>query len=156
MKILISYFYKIRFMKPYMVPLSTCCFDPKWFHKSNGHKYIYKDKNGVYNGLRAEPFVPGEECEGLCRGPENCDTGNSNTCAFLANYRKQLDKLDFNNIMQRFERIGNLIKEKESFKEEPICVLIVYETPSNPCSERRVIKQWFKEHGVEVEEFDSI
>lgn len=32
MKILISYFYQIRFFKPNMIPLSTAAFDPKWFH----------------------------------------------------------------------------------------------------------------------------
>lgn len=39
MKIYTSYFYMVRFMKPYMIPLSTAKFDPAWFHKELGHKY---------------------------------------------------------------------------------------------------------------------
>ena len=29
-----SYFYKIRFMKPYMIPLSTAVFNPKWYFQN--------------------------------------------------------------------------------------------------------------------------
>jgi len=31
--------------------------------------------------------------------------------------------------------------------------LLVYETPQNPCSERVVIQQWFKDHGMEIKEW---
>ena len=31
MKIYISYFYAVRFFKPYQIPMSTAVWDPKWW-----------------------------------------------------------------------------------------------------------------------------
>lgn len=154
MKIMTSYFYQIRNMKKNYIPLSTAVFDPKWFHQNKGHSFQFKDKNGVWNGLRAEPFVPGETCEGLCRGPETCNYLGPHTCAFLKAYRQQLDQLDYNETIQRFEKLGEQIQEAEGFKEEPILVLILHEKWDNPCSERWPIQTWFKDHGYEIEEFN--
>lgn len=148
-----SYFYQIRFFTPNMIPLSTAVWDPKWFHQNRDQKYQWKDKNGVWNGLRAEPFAPGPSCEGLCRGPEYCNNGNPQMCEFLREYRKQLDKLDFKEIIQRIYNIGKAVQEKEGFTEEPVIVFIVHEAFTNPCSERWVIRDWFKDHGYFVEEF---
>ena len=61
MEIYTSYFYQVRFMKPYHIPLSTAVWDPKWFHANRGQDYHFKDKNGVYNGLRAPVFAPGKD-----------------------------------------------------------------------------------------------
>ena len=155
MKIMTSYFYQIRHMKQNYIPLSTAVWDPKWFHQGKGNSFQWKDKNGVWNGLRAEPFVPGEVCEGLCRGPEVCNALGPHTCGFLKTYRrKQLDLLDFNDIINRFESLGNQIKEIEGFEEEPILVLIFHEKYDNPCSERWPVQQWFKDHGWDIEEFN--
>lgn len=154
MKIMTSYFYQIRNMKPNYIPLSTAVWDPKWFHQGQGHGFQYKDKNGIWNGLRAEPFVPNETCEGLCRGPETCNYLGPHTCAFLKTYRAQLDKLDYNDIIQRFEELGEQIQKTEGFEEEPILVLILHEKYDNPCSERWPIQAWFKDHGYEIEEFN--
>ena len=155
MKIYTSYFYQVRFMKPYMIPLSTARFDPKWYHQNKGQGYVWKDKNGVYNGLRAEPFAPDASCEGLCRGKENCETGSPQTCLFLKTYRYQLDQLDYNNIISRCERIGNYVKALEGFNEEPVIILLVHEAYNNPCSERKVIQDWFASHGQEVLEWHA-
>lgn len=148
-----SYFYQIRFMKSNYIPLSTAAWDPKWFHQNKGHSFQWKDKNGVWNGLRAEPFVPGEKCEGLCRGPETCGEGNPKYCRFLQEYRKQLDELDFKEIIQRIYNLGIKVQEKEGFTEEPIIVFIFHEAFTNPCSERWVVREWFKDNGYPVEEF---
>lgn len=153
LKIYTSYFYRIRFMKPYHIPLSTAVWDPKWFHQNQGQDFVWKDKNGVYNGLRAPVFAPGPMCEGLCRGPENCLTGSPQSCLFLNTYRYQLEQLDFENIISRCEKIGNHIKSIENFSEEPVIILIVHEAPTNPCSERKPIQDWFMSHGKEVKEW---
>ena len=153
MKIYTSYFYQVRFMKPYMIPLSTAYFDPKWFFDFKKQGYVWKDKNGVYNGLRAPMFAPGPMCEGLCRGSEDCDTHNPNECLFLKTYRYQLDKLDYEDILKRCKRIADKIKNLEKFEEEPIIIFLVHEAPQNPCSERRVIQEWFASHGMEIEEW---
>ena len=153
MKILTSYFYQIRNMKQNYIPLSTAVWDPKWFHQNKGNSYQWKDKNGVWNGLRAEPFVPSEACEGLCRGPETCMAYGPQTCSFLKTYYNQLEQLDFQEIISRFETLGNQIKEVEGFKEEPILVLIFHEKYDNPCSERWPVQNWFKAHDYPIEEF---
>ena len=142
-------------MKPYMIPLSTACFDPKWFHQNKSQEYVWKDKNGVYNGLRAPVFAPGPLCEGLCRGLEVCATSSAQSCLFLKTYRYQLDQLDFNDVLQRCERIGKYIQSLENFPEEPVIMLLVHEAPQNPCSERRVIQEWFAANGKEVREWQK-
>lgn len=149
MEIYTSYFYQVRFMKPYMIPLSTAIWGPKWFKQGNP----WKDKNGVWNGLRAEVFAPGPLCEGLCRGPETCETRSPQSCLFLNTYRYQLDQLDFNDVIARCERMGNYVKSLENFSEEPVIMLLVHEAPQNPCSERRVIQEWFAANGNKVVEW---
>lgn len=151
MKIYTSYFYQVRNFKRHMIPLSTAVWDPKWFHQHV--MTVYKDKNGVYNGLRLEEFAPkNHECHGL----DHCTAPIRGDCNFLKSYRQQLDELNFDNIMELFSQIWKTINEWEHFGEEvePVIVLLVYESPDNPCSERRIIQEWFKDHGVIVEEFD--
>lgn len=104
--------------------------------------------------MRAEPFVPDQTCEGLCRGSETCSYLGPHTCSFLKTYRAQLDKLDFQEIMERFAAIGQKIQEAEGFKEEPVFVLLFHEKYDNLCSERWPVQAWFKDHGIEVEEFN--
>jgi len=140
-------------MKPYMIPLSTACFDPKWFHQNLGQEHVWKDKNGVYNGLRAPVFAPGPLCENLCRGPETCITKDPKTCLFLNTYRYQLDQLNYDDVIARCERMGKYIQSLEHFSEEPVIILLVHEAKTNPCSERRVIQEWFAAHGKEVTEW---
>jgi len=136
-------------MKPHMIPLSTAVWGPSWFKQ--GHPW--KDKNGVWNGLKADVFAPGPLCEGLCRGPETCATKDPQTCLFLSAYRRQLDQLDFDSVIARCERMGNYIKSLENFSEEPVIILLVHEAKTNPCSERRVIQEWFAAHGKQVIEW---
>ena len=73
MQIFLSYFYAVRFFRPYMIPFSTAMWDPKWYHEGQNQNHIFIDKNGVINGLRADPLVPDKHCDGLCRGPERCE-----------------------------------------------------------------------------------
>ena len=155
MEIYTSYFYQVRFMKPYMIPLSTAAWDPRWFHKTRGQEYVWKDKNGVYNGLRTSVFAPGSLCVGLCRGPENCATGSPQTCLFLKTYRYQLDLLDYDDVIARCKRMGEYIQSLEKFPEDPVIMLLVHEAPQNPCSERRIIQEWFAAHGKEVVEWQK-
>lgn len=155
MKILTSYFYQIRNMKQNYIPLSTAVWDPKWFHQGKGNNYQWKDKNGIWNGLRAEPFVPGKACEGLCRGPEVCNAYSPKTCAFLKTYRKQLDNLNFQEILKRFEDLGLKIQKTEGFQEEPVLVLIFHEKYDNPCSERWPVQDWFKDNDYPIKEFND-
>lgn len=152
MKIAISYFYQIRFFKLYMVPISTAVWDPEWYHKFEGADKVFLDKNGVINGLRLPMLYPGGTCEGLCRGINNCTSKNNDNCAFLTEYKKQLDSIDFNAFMKDLEASSSKLKDLLKLEEEPLMVLMVYEVPSNHCSERTALIKWFREHGVELQE----
>lgn len=158
MKIYISYFYQLRFFPKNAIPLSTAIWGPKWFKQGTP----WKDKRGVWNGLRAEPFVPGQQCDGLCHGPEYCglrpndvEAFSPTKCSFLRRYLVQLNMLNFDEIMARFEKLGKTIQNKEGFLEEPIAILLVHEAPDNPCSERWPLIKWFADHGYELEEWHN-
>jgi len=152
MKIFTSYFYKVRFFKPYMIPVSTARFDPKWFHNFKNQDYKFIDKNGVINGLRAEGLAPAKEICGIC-GLE-CKGKAEGGCEFLTKYRQQLDTINFEEFMKNAESLCRSVQNKLCFEEEPVLVLLVHEAISNPCSERGTIQRWFREHGVECNEFD--
>ena len=143
MKIAISYFYQIRFFKPWMIPVSTACFDPAWFHQWSGPNFTFLDKRNVVNGLR---------CEGLCRGRDSCEDGNPNKCAFLQQYMRQLENMDLDQFLQRAAASLSRLKQQLNLDREPLLVLIVYEIPSNPCSERQALLKYFNSHGIECEE----
>lgn len=151
-KVAISYFYQIRFFKPYMLPMSTAVWDPKWYHNFKSQDTCFIDRNRVINGLRISPLMPGWSCANLCRGREECSTGDPSTCEFLKEYANQLSQIDFNSFMETLEKYANELKEKLWFEEDPLAVFIVHEKYDNPCSERVVLIDWFKQNGVECKE----
>ena len=55
------------------------------------------------------------------------------------------------NDMQNF---ADSYQQYKGFKEEPIIVLIVYETPQNKCSERIALQNYFKSHGFDCQELE--
>ena len=134
-----------------MVPVSTAMWDPKWYHDWMGEDHVFKDKRGIYNGIRAECFhFEGEDsgCGDQCvlspRDPSKCE--------FLRRLRAQYDKLDFQDIMARCERLASFIQSIENMRELPMLVFMFYETPANPCSERKTLQDWFKDHGYDLQE----
>ena len=147
MKVKISYFYKVRFFKPNEIPISTALGDPKWFHANKSQEYVYRDKRGIVNGLRAPVFAPGRLCEGLCSGPKGCRAAAPN-CQFLQMYHVQLKHIDFEEIMRELECLCN------EYNGDTI-VLLVHEAPDNPCSERSMIIKWFEENNYELKEYDE-
>lgn len=149
MRIMTSYFYMIRFFKPWMIPLSTAVWDPKWYRKDG---CAYLDKNGVLNGLRDRRFVPGKHCSGLCKG-QSCKY-TPDRCLFLKAYKRQLDRIDFDLYMKRMKQDSVQCRRDLKLLHEPIIVLMVYETPRTNCSERVMIHKWFHEHGYPIEELD--
>ncbi len=140
-------------MRPYHIPLSTAVWDPKWFHKFQNQNYIFKDKNGVYNGLRAEPFVPQIHGTAACNG-QPCNK-QPNSCAFLQGYFNQLNQLNVYEILKRCEDLGTKIQNLEQFAEEPQYIFLVHEAPTNPCSERGIIQRWFAQYNIDVKEWSK-
>ncbi len=141
MKIYTSYFYQVRFFKPWQIPLSTAVYDPKWFHEGQGQHHVFIDKNGVINGLRSEKLHPGKSCDGLCHGTP-CDYTPS-SCAFLAAYRKQLFSISKEKYLNDLLAFTEKVKTILGFSEEPELMLIVHEAPWKECSERSVLQEFF-------------
>lgn len=153
MNIYTSYFYQVRFMQPFDIPLSTAVWDPKWYHDFKGHEHIFVDKRGVINGVRFAMFAPGASCDGLCCGIDDCRHGNPEDCLFLKAYREQLDRVDYTGVMLILSSLGKELQEHYSFEHEPNFIFLVHEAPNNPCSERRVIQEWFASYGLPVREW---
>ena len=142
MRIFISYFYKVRFLTPNQIPFSTAVWDPKWFHDFKGQSHIFYDKRGVVNGLRIEPLAPRcTDCSG------RCEPRDPSTCGFMREYREQLDSISMEELLNYFKGLANCFN-----LSDPDIVLLVHEAPSNPCSERVPLMDWFKSHGIEVME----
>ena len=133
MKIATSYFYQIRNFTPNMIPVSTCLSDPAWYRPPAGKEY-YIDKRGIVCGLRYEPLIVQPTwgccpCEDQGKGRPDCD--------FIREYRRGLYQfVDKEKTLKAFEYCLN------KFNADTI-VLIVYETPKNPCSERRALQEFF-------------
>ena len=151
MKIYTSYFYNVRFFKPYMIPLSTAIWDPKWFHEFKGQDHIWRDKNGVWNGLRIEQLNPKSCHASGCP----CVARTYKECEFLQEYRQGLRGIDFEKLVTELKNLGEFMKEREEFEEEPEIILLVHEAKDNPCSERVPIQEFFREHGIKVREWSK-
>lgn len=150
MKFYTSSFYNIRFFKPYQIPFSTAVWDPRWFHNFQNPCSIWKDRNGVYNGLRAEFLNPRS-----CNSAECCPCNNRNPecCDFIRTYREGLGRLEFQKVLDYFKSASEFIQKEEGFSEEPEIVLIVYEAEDNPCSERRSLQEYFRNNGIDIKEW---
>lgn len=146
MSIYTSYFYQVRFFDSKTYGFSTAKWDPKWFHDFKGEDHVFlHEPDGVVYGMKCYALIPGPTCDNKCRGRDNCSTGDPGTCEFLKCYREQLNELDINQV----------IKELEEISEGGDICLLFHEDPSNPCSERWVVKQWFKDNGKEIKEWNG-
>lgn len=142
MKIYTSYFAQIRNFPSNLVGLSTTVFNPKWLRPK-------KSQNGIL-WLDIPPLKPGHSCMGLCSG--HCNPKHPQDCEFLKQYRIQLNNINFNDFLTKLNKLKNKIEQNEKINNIDFAFL-VYETPTNPCSERVVIQQWLRENGIEVKEW---
>lgn len=144
MKIYTSYFAQLRKFPPNLVGLSTAVWNPRW-------RPMGKDARGVIC-VDCPPFKPGHSCSGLCNG--KCEPKHPDDCEFLKVYKTQLDKLNIHSIQESLGKLATQIARDEGLQDIDFAFL-VYETPWNPCSERVAIQQYFKEHGIKCEEWNS-
>lgn len=142
MNIYTSYWAQVRKFPPSLIGLSTCVRNPKW-------RPLGKDKRGVIC-VDCPPFKPGRECEGLCNG--KCEPKHPLNCLFLKNYKTQLDRINLITIQNSLGHLASRICADEHLSDIDFAFLF-YETPTNPCSERVMVQQWFKEHGIQIEEW---
>ena len=134
-----SYFYQIRNFTPNMIPVSTAISDPAWYRPPQGKEY-YIDKRGIVCGLRYEPLIVQAQGNHICPCGE---PDQSPACPTMLEYKHLLETLvDKERTLKAFEYCAN--KFARPFDdEEPIIVLIVYEAPNNPCSERWALQDFF-------------
>ena len=142
MKIYTSYWAKVRDFPTNLVGLNTTVWPPKY-------RPLGTDKRGV-TVINCKPLVPGRECEYLCRGA--CDPPHPQDCLFLQTYRKQLDKINFNEFYTYMKELSAKIAHQKQLKDANFA-FIVFEPPIRECSERIVIQQWFRDNGIEIEEW---
>lgn len=157
MKVYVSYFYQIRNFNKYMIPLSTAMFDPKWYHDDKGKDNLFWDKNGIINGLRCYQFIFDEQkYAGWCG--DTCEWKGKGSCPYLSAYRTMLEKIDWTGLMQFFKSVityvANHNGDYTNIDKYNIC-LIVYETPQAICSERTELVRWFKEHDIDLLEWNK-
>ena len=142
MKIYTSYFAQMRNFPPNMICFSTAHWEPRYITPG-------RSQNGII-WMGIPPLKPGKECDGLCDG--KCVEKHPELCTFLKTYRAQLDKLNFNEIINKIEAIARIVQKGEGFDDVNVALLF-YETPQNKCSERVPIQQWFRDNGMEIEEW---
>lgn len=142
MKLYTSYWAQVRQFPTNLVGLSTTIWNPKW-------RPLGKDKRGVIC-IDCPPFKPGRECDGLCNG--KCEPKHPSNCLFLKNYKAQLDRINLITIQNSLGHLASQICTDEHLSDVDFAFLF-YETPTNPCSERVMVQQWFKEHGIQIEEW---
>ena len=145
MKIYTSYFAQMRNFPKNLVSLSTAVWNPKWLP-------LGRDKQG-HIWLDIPPLKPGYNCNGLCNG--KCNPKHPQDCAFLQEYRKQLNGVDIHTILNELQVLKNDIEVAESLENVEF-VLLFFETPDNPCSERQAVIEWLKENNIETEEWKKI
>lgn len=152
MKLMISYFYQIRNFSKNMLPMSTAMYDPAWYHAGLGPDHLYLDKRGILNGLRLKPVIVQGTTVHTCP----CETKDPTNCLAMKEYRQKLEEIDFDKMMRGITQFAEEYKDMYKIEDEMIMVLIVYETPTNPCSERSMLKDYFKSKGYELEEFQPM
>jgi hypothetical protein len=123
-----------------MVPVSTAISDPIWYRPPQDKEY-YIDKRGIVCGLRYKPLIV--QLEGAHTCPCE-DRGQGSECPTMKEYSELLNTLvNKEKTLKAFEYCANKFQKELGFKEEPIIVLMVYETPKNPCSERYALQKFF-------------
>lgn len=152
MQICTSYFYQIRNFKDNMIPVSTAISDPVWFHPPKNKEY-YIDKRGIVCGLRYEPLIV------QLQGTHCCpceDKSQALACPTMQEYRQLLETVDFDRMIKGFQYCANKFRPLpfDDGINDPIIVLMVHETPDNPCSERYALQDYFTSHGWECKELN--
>ena len=138
MKIYTSYWAQVRNFPTNLVGLNTTVWPPKY-------RPLGTDARGV-TVINCKPLVPGRECDYLCRG--SCNPPHPQDCSFLQTYRKQLDKINFNEFYTYIEELSKKYNNADF-------AFIVFEPPTRQCSERIPIQNWFHDNRIEIEEWHS-
>lgn len=115
---------------------------------------MFKDKRDILNGIRIESII--EQGRKSNHGPDVCPCEHKDftSCSFLRQYRENLEQINFDDMYADMQDLADWYAKENNIQEEIILVLIVYEVPSNPCSERKPLQDYFISHGIECKELD--
>lgn len=173
MKIYISYFYQVRNMNAFILPVSTAKYDPFWFHpdvknpKTGWHSIssygMYLDKNRVLNGRRIDELVFPEgswkrleqnncACTQVCFRKDGITDDTETWCPFMVEYLAYLESLDFDSVILLLKKYADDYRQRYGLPHVDV-VLLVHEAKSCKCAERPVLQKWFSMHGIELEEW---
>lgn len=144
MNIYISYWAQVRNFPANLVGLNTTVFPPKW-------RPLGKDKRNVWV-IDCPPLKPGSKCANLCNG--QCEFKHPHNCQFLQTYYSQLTQIDFASFLAHLKELNERISLGENLTNIDFA-LLVFETPSNLCSERWPLKRWFKTNGYDLPEWQK-
>lgn len=119
-----------------MLPISTAMWNAFWF-------------KGI--DCIDDLILPGQIIEQLERNKTMCSKNCPFTapCEFMKQYKLYLDTLNFDEIINKLNNIAKRHKNIDTI------VLMVYEKTTVNCAERPVLQQWFREHGIELEEWQK-
>ena len=140
-----------------MIPVSTAMFDPKWYHDNDFDGRLFWDKNGVINGLRCYQLIfNSKDYQNWCS--DTCEYRGTGGCPYLTAYKKMLGMVSWSDLLDFFKQVITYVVNHNcdwgNVDKYNIC-LIVYETPSAVCSERTVLKEWVKENGYDLVEWQK-
>lgn len=135
MKIYISYFAQMRNFPKQAVPFSTAMWNPSWYQGLTLPQVVMPEE-----WLRPL-YAENQMCQKHC--PLHAP------CGFMNIYYKFLNTVDFNSVMDLLLTQANAASKGV----EPIIILLVYEPATCDCAERPVLQRWFKEHGVDLLEW---
>jgi len=145
MKLYTSYWAQVRNFPKNLVGLNTTIWPPRW-------RPLGKDNRGVLV-VDCPPLKPGPTCENLCRG--NCNPKQPDKCAFLQMYYAQLKRINIKDFLTRLSNLKKKIELGEQLNDIDFA-FIVFETPTNPCSERIMIQNWLRDWNLEVKEWTKM
>lgn len=74
-------------------------------------------------------------------------------CQFMQAYYRYLTTLDFNKLLEEFNRVAEDVRKINHFEGEPVIVLLVYEAASRICGERYGLQKWFADNHFALNEW---
>ena len=137
MKNFISYFARLKDFTSNMLPVSTAAFEQGWFRSKVEHIPELTPPTKIMVELEATNQMCRKEC------PFHAP------CAFMDKYKEYLDSLDFDKVLTKLELLTLKHPNVDTI------VLMVYEKYDVPCAERPCLQAWFKEHGIELKEWNK-
>lgn len=152
MKWSITCFANIKYMNKHILPISTILSSTLFFNKHPSNMLYHFDKNDVLLGItcnelssfRINVILNGKGCP--------CKSKDYQSCEFLKTYYEYLKTIDFKKFINKYEKLAKEIEREVNYEIEEI-VIMVYEKEGNNCSERTMIRKWFNDNGVRLEEF---